>query len=267
MPPTRARAASASYPLAPSSARSAPCRSQSVHYQSRSPRATHGQGLGLGLTPHSAADTAHKRTQHTASTAATPRYPQGRRHSLADAPAPPDATSRRRLSTSGAARGNGKLSPRRDLPWAPQRLSIPTQPADRNATVINQSINQSKILTEPHTGKERLPIPTQPADRADNHQSIKGPHEATHRHGEATSQHSHSHRGQQTLRHEVPQAYRNGTMVNQSINQSRVPTEPHTGKEKPIPALPQGAAHPASRSDTGPRPVYYVGVDSGWFRG
>jgi len=35
-------------------------------------------------------------------------------------------------------------------------------------------------------------------------QSIKGPHKATHGQGEATSQHS--HRGQQTLRHEVPQA-------------------------------------------------------------
>jgi len=36
-------------------------------------------------------------------------------------------------------------------------------------------------------------------------QSIKGPHKATHWQGEATSQHS--HRGQQTLRHEVPQAW------------------------------------------------------------
>jgi len=36
-----------------------------------------------------------------------------------------------------------------------------------------------------------------------------------------------------------------------SINQSKILTEPHTGKEKPIPALPQGAANPASRSDTG----------------
>jgi len=35
--------------------------------------------------------------------------------------------------------------------------------------------------------------------------SIKGPHKATHGQGEATSQHS--HRGQQTLRHEVPQAW------------------------------------------------------------
>jgi len=34
-------------------------------------------------------------------------------------------------------------------------------------------------------------------------QSIKGPHKATHGQGEATSQHH--HRGQQTLRHEVPQ--------------------------------------------------------------
>jgi len=37
----------------------------------------------------------------------------------------------------------------------------------------------------------------------------------------------------------------------QSINQSKILTEPHTGKEKPIPALPQGVANPASRSDTG----------------
>ena len=37
----------------------------------------------------------------------------------------------------------------------------------------------------------------------------------------------------------------------QSINQSKILTEPHTGKEKSIPALPQGAANPASRSDTG----------------
>jgi len=37
----------------------------------------------------------------------------------------------------------------------------------------------------------------------------------------------------------------------ESINQSKILTEPHTGKEKPIPALPQGAANPASRSDTG----------------
>ena len=36
-------------------------------------------------------------------------------------------------------------------------------------------------------------------------QSIKDPHKATHEQGEATSQHS--HRGQQTLRHEVPQAW------------------------------------------------------------
>jgi len=36
-------------------------------------------------------------------------------------------------------------------------------------------------------------------------QSIKGPHKATHAHGEATSQHY--HRGQQTLRHEVTQAW------------------------------------------------------------
>ena len=32
----------------------------------------------------------------------------------------------------------------------------------------------------------------------------------------------------------------------QSINQSKILTEPHTGKEKPIPALPQEAANPAS---------------------
>ena len=37
----------------------------------------------------------------------------------------------------------------------------------------------------------------------------------------------------------------------QSVNQSKILTEPHTGREKPIPALPQGAATPASRSDTG----------------
>jgi len=36
-------------------------------------------------------------------------------------------------------------------------------------------------------------------------QSIKGPHKATHGQGKATSQHS--HRIQQTLRHEVPQAW------------------------------------------------------------
>jgi len=36
-------------------------------------------------------------------------------------------------------------------------------------------------------------------------QSIKGPHKATHGQGEATSQQH--HRGQQTLRHEVPQAW------------------------------------------------------------
>jgi len=35
--------------------------------------------------------------------------------------------------------------------------------------------------------------------------SIKGPHKATHRQGEATSQHR--HRGQQTLRREVTQAW------------------------------------------------------------
>jgi len=40
---------------------------------------------------------------------------------------------------------------------------------------------------------------------ATTNQSIKGPHKATHGQGEATSQHS--HRGQQTLRHEVPQAW------------------------------------------------------------
>jgi len=36
-------------------------------------------------------------------------------------------------------------------------------------------------------------------------QSIKGPHKATHGQGEAASQHH--HRGQQTLRHEVTQAW------------------------------------------------------------
>jgi len=43
--------------------------------------------------------------------------------------------------------------------------------------------------------------------RANPHsnQSIKGPHKATHAQGEATSEHY--HRGQQTLRHEVPQAW------------------------------------------------------------
>ena len=36
------------------------------------------------------------------------------------------------------------------------------------------------------------------------------------------------------------------------IYESKILPEPHTGKEKPIPALPQGATNPAaSRSDTG----------------
>jgi len=39
-----------------------------------------------------------------------------------------------------------------------------------------------------------------------SNQSVKDPHKATHiRQGEATSQHRHSHRGQQTLRREVTQ--------------------------------------------------------------
>ena len=40
-----------------------------------------------------------------------------------------------------------------------------------------------------------------------------------------------------------------------SINQSEILIEPHTGKEKPIPALPQRAVNPASRSDTDPDPT------------
>jgi len=47
-----------------------------------------------------------------------------------------------------------------------------------------------------------------------------------------------------------PHIHSQTDMYYQSINQSKSLTEPHTGKEKPIPALPQGAANLASRSDT-----------------
>jgi len=88
--------------------------------------------------------------------------------------------------------------------------------------------NQSKILTEPHTGKgeatsQHSHSGQQPlrheatqawwavksASAQPASQSKTNPHQVTHGQGEATSQHRHS--GQQTLRHEATQAWGDGT--------------------------------------------------------
>jgi len=60
-------------------------------------------------------------------------------------------------------------------------------PTEANA--INQSINQSNILTEPHTGKEK-PIPALPPERHASRSGIHRPkpsNAATQRHRESTA--------------------------------------------------------------------------------
>jgi len=47
-------------------------------------------------------------------------------------------------------------------------------------------------------------------------------------------------------RRSVPYKGKHVAKACQTINQSKILTEPHTGKEKPIPALPHRAAKPAT---------------------
>ena len=102
----------------------------------------------------------------------------------------PTASVHTSVHTSAAVHTSSIHSPPIGTPRAnpPQRTSLPLLFDEGFGTPTEVRELATKFATPPAIN-----------------QSIKGPIKATHGQGEATSQHS--HRGQQTLRHEVPQAW------------------------------------------------------------